>query len=144
MVLSHYIIPNTHTHAHTQSSRYREESKCQDKPNFHSYPFPVSCPTGQSRTEYKALISLLRKTVNCTHNQHPRSLERNAVNSVFCPSPTLSLLLNPIKSVIWSGKASLYGQKNSPVQRPRLWQTGVAVSTHVTPARAMTRLLHFR
>lgn len=31
-----------------------------------------------------------------------------------------------MSSVIYTGKPSLYGQKNTRVQRPHLWQTGVA------------------
>lgn len=49
-----------------------------------------------------------------------------------------------IASVICTCKASLYGQKNAPVQRPHLWQTGVAMPANITPARAKMGLLGYR
>lgn len=67
------------------------------------------------------------KTVSYTGNKH-----QGAGKGMQSPeSSTLTELIQVIS--YRTGKPSLYGQKNTPVQRPHLWQTGVAKLVNVLP-----------
>ena len=134
MDLSPFLYTHTHTHTHSPlpQNHIILWLKYQGKSNFYSYPFPVSCSTGHSRTEYKALTSLLRRRKNgklhsVTSTQGPGARKECSLLNLL-PQPNLIL---HSYLICYLHMQSFTSKRNAPVQRPHLWQTGVAMPVNM-------------
>lgn len=124
-----HALGPTHTHTHTQFYHLVRwlTPKQQGQSNSHSGHFPVACPAVQIRSAFKAYN---------TTGEDEKNLKIILQTSTPDPGEGIPFIQS---ATLAKPILALFASRS--VQRPHLWQTGVAMPVTVTSATARTGLL---